>query len=70
MKKYLGVLGVGAVLIVLFSFLVYPTLYRYDHSAYGSSNLPLVVKINRLTGNSQILIPYGTTSGWQTIEEK
>jgi hypothetical protein len=53
------------ILIVLAAFVVYvwPTLYRYDHISFDNSVYP--VRINRLNGNSDMLLP---DEGWVPVE--
>lgn len=45
------------VIVVMFASFVWPTLYRYDHLTLGDSRVP--VRINRFTGNAQLLYVYG-----------
>lgn len=59
-KKYWQAAIVAAPLIILFGLFVYPTLYKYDKL---EQNYP--VKINRLTGDAEIL----SSEGWINVGE-
>jgi hypothetical protein len=47
--------------VALFGWLVWPTLYRYDHETLGTrqASETLLVRINRLTGDTEVLGPHG-----------
>lgn len=51
----------GAVIAIVFAWCAWPTLYRYDHLRTEHRTAP--VRINRITGNAEIL----TSWGWKTL---
>jgi hypothetical protein len=51
----------GAVVVIVFAWCVWPTLYRYDH--LRTKYLTAPVRINRITGNAEVL----NYRGWQTL---
>lgn len=59
MKKEINRFVGIAVLIILFSIIIYPTPYEYQKS--GSQ----IVKINRITGTAYVL-----NGGWDKIDGK
>lgn len=52
--------GTLAVLLLLglFAFYVWPTMYRYDHMGRGSG-YTYPVRIHRVSGKAEMLTPYG-----------
>lgn len=52
-------LGIGLCLLLLLGWFVWPTPYRYDVLKRGDNSLP--VRINRLTGNAEVLSSQGWT---------
>jgi hypothetical protein len=65
MKKSVTLTGLGAVAFVSFVVYVWLTPYKYDHVS-ASSGASLPVRINRITGKTEILFP-GT--GWRSYED-
>lgn len=54
-----------AVLVVgLFAWFIWPTRYRYDHAKFGPMDVP--IRIDRLSGRTEALYPYG----WTTLGQK
>jgi hypothetical protein len=51
------------ILFALIAFFVWPTMYRYDHMIFNRNNL--LVRINRLTGNTEVL---SGTGGWISLD--
>lgn len=47
--------------LIICGILFWPTLYRYDKIKYGESTLP--VRLNRITGNTEIL----RLDGWRAV---
>lgn len=45
----------SVLLIVVFSLLVYPTIYKYVEADYNGNNYP--IKINRFTGETFVYVP-------------
>lgn len=54
---------VGIVILILFAFTIYPTLYRYDHMK-SMSNEEIIIRINRITGNVDLL----AMDGWRRMK--
>jgi hypothetical protein len=60
LHKKVAIAFVVILILVLVSFsllFIWPTVYRYDHMNLGGTVLP--VKINRLTGKTEVLYPTG-----------
>lgn len=55
---------IGIVIIILFAFTIYPTLYRYDHMISGIYNERVIIRINRVTGNADVL----AAEGWRRLK--
>jgi hypothetical protein len=54
----------GIAVFVVLAVFVWPTRYKYDHMKLGEDDLP--VRIDRLTGKTEILFP----QGWHAASEK
>lgn len=62
-KRNSIIIGTIVLLTILaFSTFVWPTIYRYDHMNLNGTVLP--VRINRISGKTEILYP----SGWASVD--
>lgn len=68
MSRVLHVAGRVALvlLVLLFSATVWPTLYRYEHTGGWPHYGPLLVRVNRVTGNADVLVP-GEPFEWRRV---
>jgi hypothetical protein len=55
--KILGILAI----IIIISFFVWPTMYKYDHIKLGDGTYPN--RVNRFSGNTEVLV----ASGWKEM---
>ncbi|WP_145949184.1 hypothetical protein [Paenibacillus sp. Y412MC10] len=63
MKKMTWFIGI-LLLMVAFSLLIYPTPYRYLEFEYSNNGGKVPVKLNVITGKTQVFSPQ---YGWQEI---
>jgi hypothetical protein len=62
-RPWAVVIGICVAVLVPFGYLVWPTVYRYDHIQVAGSDLP--VRIDRFTGKAEYLY----LNGWQAASE-
>jgi hypothetical protein len=60
MNREYGKYGAIALIVLMFALFVYPTLYKYD-----KLNQRFPVKINRITGTTEVLTP----TGWEEMSK-
>ena len=58
MKKYAPYLVILA-LLLLFGYFIYPTRYLYLDTTFKSADVSFPVRVDRLTGKTQMLTQYG-----------
>lgn len=63
-KKAIVVIISAAVIMILFSLLIYPTTYRYLNYGNGSG-YDLPVRVNILTGKTEV---FTANNGWMRVE--
>lgn len=66
MKKISWFIGI-LLLMVAFSLLIYPTPYRYLEFEYNDNGGRVPVKVNVITGKTQVFTPL---YGWQEIKNQ
>ena len=60
MRRYMGY-AIAVILVLSFMYFVYPTRYIYLNSTLGGQQMWTPVRVDRLTGEAQIL----KRGGWQ-----